>query len=331
MEIEAYSGKYDGEIVSLILGIQNQEAGIGLSLKEQPDLKDIRGCYQDGGGRFWVALSDGRAVGTLGLMLREDGCAVMKKFFVDREYRSQRVGLALYKRLLSHAEKTGVRHILLDTPSVAHASHRFYKTAGFRRSPRRSCPSHIRTRTGIRSSICWTCERRRCGTEERPRARNSRARGRFAPLEGNEAPKAAGGREYMDTLNCETRRTAKCAEKRGTHSAAAGLYLAGSGSAMRRAQPWNVPAVPTGTVKGTLSRFGFGFRAAPESLSRAALCGCLGTHSMTVPKGASGSCAGRVRRGRNLSDRDMNQNDDLRRRPTGAKTAPGRHICRPGA
>lgn len=103
---------------------------------------------------------------------------------------------------------------------------------------------------------------------------------------------------------------------------------------MRRAQPWNVPAVLTGTVKGTLSRFGFGFgfRAAPESLSRAALHGCLGTHPMTVPKGASaGSCAGRVRRGRNLSDRDMNQNNDLRRRPTGAKTAPGRHICRPGA
>lgn len=80
-----------------------------------------------------MALSGGRVVGTLGLMLREDGCAVMKKFFVDREYRSQRVGLALYKRLLSHAEKTGVRHILLDTPSVAHASHRFYETAGFRR------------------------------------------------------------------------------------------------------------------------------------------------------------------------------------------------------
>lgn len=120
-----------------------------------------------------MALSDSWVVGTLGLMLRGDGCAVMKKFFVDRKYRSQKVGLALYKRLLSHAEKAGVRHILLDTPSVARASHRFYETAGSAGPPRRSCPSHIRTRTGIRSSICWTCERRRCGTEERPRARCS--------------------------------------------------------------------------------------------------------------------------------------------------------------
>ena len=123
-----------------------------------------------------MALSDGRGIGPLGLMLRGDGCAVMKKFFVDRKYRSQKVGLALYKRLLSHAEKAGVRHILLDTPSVAHASHRFYETAGSAGSPRRSCPSRIRTRTGTRSSICWTCERRKCGTKERLRARCS-ARG----------------------------------------------------------------------------------------------------------------------------------------------------------
>ena len=59
MKIETYSGKYDDEIISLILNIQNKEAGIGLSLEEQPDL--------------------------------------------------------------------------LDTPSVAHASHKFYERAGFHR------------------------------------------------------------------------------------------------------------------------------------------------------------------------------------------------------
>ena len=134
-------------------------------------------------------MSDGRGIGPLGLMLREDGCAVMKKFFVDRKYRSQKVGLALYKRLLSHAEKAGVRHILLDAPSVAHASHRFYETVGSAGSPRRSCPSHIRTRTGTRFSICWTCERRRCGTEERPR-RGTAARGAFCAVGGQRSAKS---------------------------------------------------------------------------------------------------------------------------------------------
>lgn len=133
MKIETYSGKYDDEIISLILSIQNEEAKIGLSLEEQPDLLDIHRSYQQPGGEFWIALSDGRVVGTIGLMLKEKHCAVMKKFFVKKEFRSQKVGLALYKELLKYAVSKEVHSILLDTPSVAHASHRFYEKAGFRR------------------------------------------------------------------------------------------------------------------------------------------------------------------------------------------------------
>ena len=101
-------------------------------MEEQPDLKDIKSCYQQGGGEFWVARDNGKVIGTIGIMMKENRCAVMKKFFVDSEYRSQKVGLALYKKLLEYAENAGVKHIILDTPSVAKASHRFYEKAGFR-------------------------------------------------------------------------------------------------------------------------------------------------------------------------------------------------------
>ena len=56
MQIETYSGAYDDEIISLILSIQNDEAGIGLSIQEQPDLLDIKQYYQQPGGNFWIAL-----------------------------------------------------------------------------------------------------------------------------------------------------------------------------------------------------------------------------------------------------------------------------------
>ena len=52
MKIETYCGKYDDEIISLILDIQNNEAGINLSLQEQPDLLNISRSYQHGGGQF---------------------------------------------------------------------------------------------------------------------------------------------------------------------------------------------------------------------------------------------------------------------------------------
>lgn len=131
MQIGTYCGKHDDEIISLILEIQNNEAKIDLSLQEQPDLLDISQSYQQNGGEFWVALSDGKVIGTIGLMLKEQNCAVMKKFFVKKEYRSQKIGLALYRELLKFAKDAGVRHIILDTPSVAHESHKFYENAGF--------------------------------------------------------------------------------------------------------------------------------------------------------------------------------------------------------
>ena len=64
--------------------------------------------------------------------VEDNHCAIMKKFFVKKEYRSQKVGLALYKKLLEFAEAANVQYIILDTPSVAHASHRFYEKAGQR-------------------------------------------------------------------------------------------------------------------------------------------------------------------------------------------------------
>jgi len=133
-KIEAYNGKYDDEIIGLILSIQNDEAKINLPLDEQPDLKDIKGSYIENGGGFWLAKADGKVIGTVGLMMKENNCAVLKKFFVKAEYRSQRVGLALYKELLAYAAEKNVRHIILDTPSVAVKSHRFYEKAGFRRT-----------------------------------------------------------------------------------------------------------------------------------------------------------------------------------------------------
>lgn len=130
--IKTYDGHYDNQIIELILSIQNDENGLGLSLDEQPDLKTIRESYQDKGGQFWLAVEDERVIGTIGLMMKKQNCAVLKKFFVDAQYRSQGIGLALYERLLAFAEENGVKQIILDTPSIAKKAHRFYQRAGFR-------------------------------------------------------------------------------------------------------------------------------------------------------------------------------------------------------
>ncbi len=132
MEIIRFEEKYKADVISLILDIQNNEAKINLSIEEQPDLNDIFGAYINDGGNFWLALDGGEVVGTIGLMkINHDWC-VLKKFFVRADYRSKKVGLALYEALLDFAKTEGFRHIILDTPSVATKSHTFYERAGFK-------------------------------------------------------------------------------------------------------------------------------------------------------------------------------------------------------
>ncbi len=47
--IHAYNGGRDREVANLILSIQNGEAGLSLSVEDQPDLLDIASTYRDGG------------------------------------------------------------------------------------------------------------------------------------------------------------------------------------------------------------------------------------------------------------------------------------------
>ncbi len=140
MELKPYTDEYRDAVIGLILDIQNREAKVGISLEEQPDLLDIREAYVSKGGNFWIAVEKGDVVGTLGLMRFDDEWGILKKFFVRAEYRSRKVGLALYERLLEHARRTGMRHIVLDTPAVATKSHAFYERAVFVRIDKSELP-----------------------------------------------------------------------------------------------------------------------------------------------------------------------------------------------
>lgn len=130
-------------IIDLVLGIQNGEFQLNLTIAEQGDLLDVAAHYRDGGGGFWVATTDrGEVIGSIGLMRKSAGVAVLKKFFLKAAYRGKALGhaQALFAALLVFAREEGIRQIILDTPSVAARSHRFYESVGFRRVGRDELP-----------------------------------------------------------------------------------------------------------------------------------------------------------------------------------------------
>ncbi|MDQ0045857.1 N-acetylglutamate synthase-like GNAT family acetyltransferase [Paenibacillus polymyxa] len=141
--ITIYDDSYKEEVIKLILHIQNVEYEVGISLKEQPDILDIHSNYINDGGNFWIALNDnGEVVGSIGLQKKNKEVAVLKKFFVYKDYRGKEFGTGkkLYEALLDFAKKQGFSKIILDTPSKATRSHGFYKKVGFKEINKEDLP-----------------------------------------------------------------------------------------------------------------------------------------------------------------------------------------------
>lgn len=131
MKIITYQDRYKQQIIDLILHIQNDEARINLPLEEQPDLLDIPNCYQKSGGEFWLAVEGDTVIGTLALMNKGNGNAIIKKGFVKKEFRKQGILTKLYEILLDFAKAKGIKQIMFDTPSVATNCHRFFEREGY--------------------------------------------------------------------------------------------------------------------------------------------------------------------------------------------------------
>lgn len=132
--------RQQSELREFVLGIQNGEFGLGFREEEQLDLLDTSGFYKDGG--FWIAEIDDKIIGCIGLQKLNSTSGVLRKLFVQKELRGKELNIAqkLFEKLKDEAISLGLEKILLDTPSVAEASHRFYQRNGFREIGRAEIP-----------------------------------------------------------------------------------------------------------------------------------------------------------------------------------------------
>jgi hypothetical protein len=89
ISIQTYSSIFQKQVEKLVLGIQNDEFGLGLTAQDQPDLPDIAEFYKN--GRFWVALDENdQLMGTIGIEPLTDGQASLRKMFLDKSIRGNK-------------------------------------------------------------------------------------------------------------------------------------------------------------------------------------------------------------------------------------------------
>lgn len=136
-----FEEKYTQEVVDLILPIQRDEFNIDISIEDQPDLLRIKEEYIDTGGNFWVALSEGKVIGTIALVKLENHYGAIKKMFVAKPFRGEKqVGKKLLETLVTYCKDQGYERLYLGTVEVLKAAQRFYQKHHFERIDKSDMP-----------------------------------------------------------------------------------------------------------------------------------------------------------------------------------------------
>lgn len=142
IEIRSYSEEFKDDVIDLIVGIQQKEFAIPITVADQPDLSNIPDFYQIDRGNFWVALYNEKVVGTISLINIGNNQAALRKMFVDRDFRGSRFSIAprLLKGLFDWAYENNFKEIYLGTTPAFLAAHRFYEKHGFIKIDRSALP-----------------------------------------------------------------------------------------------------------------------------------------------------------------------------------------------
>ncbi|MDG6190247.1 GNAT family N-acetyltransferase [Lactococcus formosensis] len=128
MKLIAYNDTYKQAVIDLILSIQKDEFGVGVDLADQPDLQDIHAHYS----QFWLAVDEEKGVvGTLGIIKFNAQQAVLKKMFVNVEYRGKSVAQLLLDNLFEYCCIEDIKEIYLGTVEQFKTAHRFYEKNDF--------------------------------------------------------------------------------------------------------------------------------------------------------------------------------------------------------
>ncbi len=116
------------------------EAWIGLQLCFQgfdEEVANLPGKYAAARrGRLLLAFADENLAGCIALRKLEDGVCEMKRLFVKKEFRGQKIGIALIEKLIEEARKIGYEKMRLDTfPPKMGKAVGIYESYGFREIP----------------------------------------------------------------------------------------------------------------------------------------------------------------------------------------------------
>lgn len=95
------------------------------------DLENIISSYGKLGEAFFVATSNGKVIGTVGIKQDDERTALLRRLFVDPKYRRKKIGSQLLERAVEFCREVGYDELIFKTTSTMENAVRLCEKNGF--------------------------------------------------------------------------------------------------------------------------------------------------------------------------------------------------------
>jgi len=94
---------------------------------------------------YWVAINNGKIVGTVGVLVVKNDVGILKKMMLKREFRGKEFGISkkLLETVIDWCKKNSVSKLYLGTMSQFKAAQSFYKKNGFKQISENELPHNF--------------------------------------------------------------------------------------------------------------------------------------------------------------------------------------------
>jgi len=95
--------------------------------------------------KYWVAINNGKIVGTVGILVVENDFGVLKKMMLKKEFRGKEFGISkrLLETVIEWSEKNRIPKLYLGTMSQFKAAQSFYEKNGFKQISENELPNNF--------------------------------------------------------------------------------------------------------------------------------------------------------------------------------------------
>jgi len=132
MKVRTYKAEDSVGVKNLILTILGKEYPFDQSAYQDSDINDITGTYSGEGNGFFVVEQDRKIVGGVGIKRDDGNRALVRRFFVDKDYRKRGFGTMLIEKAIEFCRDSKYEVIIFRATDRMAGTMELCKKMGFK-------------------------------------------------------------------------------------------------------------------------------------------------------------------------------------------------------